>query len=132
MVQVSEFSISHAALAAAVMRPASAPGKLLDEIARAVAGEMIEQLDADVAAHRDEGMRRGPAGDPPQDVVAGDQPEQYRRPRPTARSAAADAVLSTSTRCFTAYWDPTLQSTAASTAAEDDQVTEKAPAYVAS
>ncbi len=74
--QVSELSMVQAAVAATVMRPARAPGKLFDEITRAVTGQMVEQLQPDVAADHHEGIGGNPAGQAPQQVVAGHQAEQ--------------------------------------------------------
>ena len=54
------------------------------EIAGAMAGQMIEQLEADVAADRDEDIARDPAGEPPQQVIAGDEAEQQRHRAPRA------------------------------------------------
>jgi hypothetical protein len=58
---------------------------LVDEVARAVTRQMIEQLHANVAADGDEGMRGRPAGDAPQNAVAGYQPQQNRDGAPQHR-----------------------------------------------
>ncbi|MEI9987246.1 MAG: hypothetical protein WDN69_31310 [Aliidongia sp.] len=38
---------------------------------------MVEQIDAQIAADRDEGIGRNPAGQAPQQIVAGDQGQQH-------------------------------------------------------
>ena len=86
-VQVREFSMIQAESAAVVMRAASAPGKLVGEIARAMAGEMIEQLETKRAADGDEDIARDPAGEPPHQMIAGDEAEQQSRPRPRAAAS---------------------------------------------
>ena len=52
------------------------PGELFHEVACALSRQMIEQVHADVPADGDESVSGRPAGDSPQDVVAGDQPQQ--------------------------------------------------------
>ena len=86
-----------------VGRGRDAPGegarKLLDEISRPVAGQVIEEIEAQVGSDRGESVRRGPPGHTPQEVVARDDreedtdrpPERLRRRRTGAQHV--DQVL---------------------------------------
>src|SRR5882724_467145 len=56
--------------------PGKRAGKAIDEVARTLAGQMIEQVETNVAADRHEGMRRHPAGESPEKIVPRHQREQ--------------------------------------------------------
>ncbi len=56
--------------------------KAVGEIARTVAREMLEEIDAQIAGDPDKGAGRDPAGQSPQQIVAGDEPEQQADRRP--------------------------------------------------
>ena len=111
--------------------PGERAGKLFDEVARALTGQMVEQLQSHVAAHGDEGVRRRPAGDAPQQVVAGNEPQQDSDRAPEKRRRRLMGA-STSTRCFTAYCEPTLQQHRRQHRHQHDEVTEKSSPHIAS
>jgi hypothetical protein len=64
-----------------------------------MAREVLEQVDAEVAADQDKGLAREPAGEPPQQIVAGDKSEKESDRRPqaltigTTRCEGIDKVL---------------------------------------
>ena len=90
-------------------------GQAVGEVARRMPGQMAEQVAPQIAGHADEGEARDPAGDPPKQIVGGDQPTQQGECDPDAGVAAP--LDSTSTRCLTPYCVLTEQATALSTAA---------------
>ena len=61
------------------------------EIARGMAGEMAEKLRTEIAGHPDEGGARDPAGDPPEQIIPGDEQREKQKggPRPFIRMRAA-------------------------------------------
>ena len=87
------------------------------EIARRMAGEMAEEFAPQIAGHADEGMACDPAGQPPQQIVGGDQRDQQGEGEPDAVRVRS-APTSVSTRNFTPYCVLTEQPTAPSTASE--------------
>ena len=128
--QMNMFSIVKTAFEVAVMRLVSMPGHAVGEIARRMPGQMAEQIAAQVAGHADEGEAGDPAGDPPQQIVGGDQRHQQRECDPDAVIAPGRARQRVN-QIFTPYCVPVEQATAASTRAEDHGVGDRPPPHIA-
>ena len=65
-------------------------GHPFGEIARRVPGEMAKQVAAQIAGYGNEGVAGDPAGNPPQQVVRGDQRRQQQQAQPCIANAAVD------------------------------------------
>ena len=91
-------------------------GQAIGEIARRMTGQMAEQVAPQIAGDAHEREARDPAGEPPQQIVGGDQGNQKEKREPDALRGGGPAA-SVSTRYFTPYCVVTEQPTAASTAA---------------
>ena len=63
--------------------------EVIAEITRAMPREVLEQVDAEVTADQDKGLGRDPAGEPPQQIVAGDERQQESDRRPQALTVGA-------------------------------------------
>ena len=57
------------------------------KIARRVTGQVTENVAAQIAGHAHEGEARGPAGDPPQEIIRGDQRHEKNECQPYAAGA---------------------------------------------
>ena len=58
------------------------------KIARRMAGQVTEDVAAQIAGHSHKGEARGPAGDPPQEIVRGDQRHEENECQPYAARAS--------------------------------------------
>ena len=65
-------------------------GHPFGEIARRVPGEMAKQVAAQIAGYGNKGVAGDPTGNPPQQVVRGDQRRKQQQAQPCIANAAVD------------------------------------------